>query len=868
MISAISTKTTVSTALGLLLSLPILHAQLGDRAGHVMDPPPKEWTLPAPPLSPSQALDSFQLEDGFELQLVAAEPLVINPVCVTFDGNGRPWVCEMRAYMPTVDGEGEDEKSGRISILEDTDGDGQADEAKVFLDGLVLPRALQFVEGGILWADQDNLYFTERLEGDKAGETTVIDDKWAPSGNVEHKANGLLYGLDNWIYNAKHDRRYRMVDGEWVQEETEFRGQWGISQDDFGHLVTNTNSSLIAMETLPPSYTMRNPNHKFSSTKVERMNNAVHPIRYTTGVNRGYMEKTLDDEGRLANATGACGPVIYRGDNFPDEYYGNAFICEPTGLLVKRAILKPDGLGLNIEAAYPDREFIASNDERNRFVNAYTAPDGSLYLVDMYHGIIQHKTYVTTYLREQILERDLDEANNDKGRIYRVAYTGKDLGKLPKMEKESSIQLVGHLDHPNGWWRDTAQRLIVQRQDTSGNVLDALRKRVAGVGDSTAQVHAIWCLEGLGELEDSDVELALRSEDPKVVANAVRVAESLAGRRELHTAEVLAKAAETNASPEADLQLAASLGMFREDGIMVAQSTLVKVLQRNDDKLYRDMAMSGLAGVEAQFAQLAAADDLKILEDLAVAVVNGGKLDEVAQVMDLVSDDEKLVKKMATTALASRKAPVAAQLLTTADVHEELREPIVEGLINGGKTKGYKTMALKARPSFLTKEYVSKDKQLASLDKLFDFSGHGPVSNLKTEADREQFKLGSVEYAKLCIACHQPQGQGMVNMAPPLVDSEWVTGPENRLIALVMDGVMGPIEVNGTLYEAPQIQPVMPGLRMNPELSDEKMAAILTFVRNSWGNSAPPVSAEAVAKFRKDNAMRAPYTAEELMEVK
>ncbi len=875
MISPLMTRSRILLSLAVLMATASVSvAQNGDRKGHVMTPPPEEWNLPAPPLSVDDALRSFQFgEEGFRLEVVAAEPLMVNPVCIAFDGQGRPWVCEMSTYMPDVDANGENEPKGRITILEDTDGDGKADESKVFLDGLLLPRAIQFVEGGILWADNFKLYFTERLKGDKAGETTVVDEEWAPSGNVEHKANGLLYGMDNWLYNAKSDMRYRLIDGEWVKEKVQFRGQWGISQDNFGRIVTNTNSNLLSMEMIPPGYMERNPYHDFSTNVVAKMSNEVHPIRITCGVNRGYMDGTLDDRGFLAKATAACGLTVYRGDNFPAEYQGNVFIPEPAGLLIKRAILEQNGFEIDAEEAYPDKEWLASEDERSRIVNTYTAPDGTLYLVDMYHGILQHRTYVTSYLREQILKRNLDKENNTRGRIYRVVWTGKEPGKMPNMENETSAELVAHLDHPNGWWRDTAQRLIVQRQDTSA--ADALREEVAK-GSEYGQIHALWALEGLGIVEPSDIAAAAKSNDPWVAANAVRVSEVFAGTdAEDEIVDVLASVAESGPAPQVELQLVAALGLFHGASGEKALSTLATILSRQDQDLFNDMAMSGLNGGEAAFAKLAAAQDLDIVNDLVTAVVNRGEPGEVEQVLAVVSSPEvdskersKLLGSMASTAMAKRKGPVAEVLLVAAANDETAQNAILDGMVRGGKTKGFKKISLKTRPALLSEDKLPENKKLASVDKLFDFSGKEAVNYIKTEAHKAQFEMGKVEYAKLCIACHQAEGQGMINMAPPLVDSEWVTGPERRLIALTMDGLMGPITVNGKVYDAPEVQPVMPGLRINPELNDEQLAAILTFVRNSWGNRAPPVSTESVADFRNSTELRAPYTEAELKKVR
>lgn len=855
----------------ILLPLALLFAttaiaQRGDRGQtDQMKPPPEEWTLPAPPLSPEEALKSFKFgEEGFAIELVAAEPLITNPVCLAFDGNGRPWVCEMRGYMPDIDGNGEDEPNGRITILEDTDGDGQADEAKVFLDEIVLPRSIQFVKGGILWADQSKLYFTER-NGDEPGETTVIDDKWAPSGNVEHKTNGLIQGLDNWLYNAKSSERYRLIEGEWVKDRTEGRGQWGLAQDDFGRLIANSNSTLMSYEQLPPGYSVRNPNHNFRSSKRAGISNAVWPIRPTTGINRGYQKGMLTDKGYLTRATGACGPTIYRGDQFPAEFRGNAFIPEPCGLLVKRAVITEDENGnFKAEAAYQGKEFLGSMDERNRFVNSYTAPDGSLYLVDMVHGIIQHKTYVTTYLRNQLVDRGLDGENNNRGRIFRVRWTANDLGKQPKMEGTSAFELTQFLEHPNGWWRDTAQRLIVESGDPA--CADALEKRVAGAHGPLAQIHALWCLEGLGILEPKHVALAASSQDPKVLASAARVAESFAGtEHEAAGIEALGKVA-AKRTGFVDPYLAASLGLFRDKGKKQAQQLLVAILKdRGDDQLIRDMVMSGLDGAELEMAAVAVEHDLRILDDLVVAVVNWGDARAIGNLLELVQSENlhidktnKLIRQIAKSVIEKRHPGSARYLLGQLNtIDEGFREQLERGMLDGGKSKGFKKIALAVQPEDL-------DRDLA---KLFDFSGKQPENFIKTAEDKAAYELGKAAYSTYCVACHQPHGKGMKPLAPPLVDSEWVLGSERRLIALTMEGMEGPVTVNGTLYKVPDIQPVMPGLRVSPDFTDEKIAAVLTYIRNTWDNHAPVVKPETVKAWRDEQPARGPFTEAELKKI-
>ncbi|MEM7011444.1 MAG: c-type cytochrome, partial [Verrucomicrobiota bacterium] len=179
-------------------------------------------------------------------------------------------------------------------------------------------------------------------------------------------------------------------------------------------------------------------------------------------------------------------------------------------------------------------------------------------------------------------------------------------------------------------------------------------------------------------------------------------------------------------------------------------------------------------------------------------------------------------------------------------------------MLDAGKGKGFKKIALNEKPESLEKD----------LEKLFDFSGKKPVNYIKNDADKQLYELGKAAYSTYCAACHQPHGKGMKPLAPPLVDSEWVTGSEQRLIALTMEGMQGPVTVNGVLYKVPDIQPVMPGLRASPDFSDEKIAAVLTYIRNTWDNRAPVVETKAVKEWRDTQSPRGPFTEAELKEIK
>lgn len=349
----------------------------------------------SPVLTARESIQKMQIENGFRVHIVATEPLLTSPVAISFDDKGRIWVVEMENYMPDSLGTGEDLPVGKIVILTDKNGDGRMDERKVFLDSLVLPRAICFIENGILVAESPKLWFYE-IKNDKPVNKTLVDAAYAEGGNVEHQPNGLIRALDNWIYSAKSTKRYRKLDNKWLIETTHFRGQWGISQDDQGRLFYNNNSENLQGDYFSPGFGATNPNQSrlagFSESIIK--NNKVYPIRPNTGVNRAYMKGIIDENLKLVNFTAACGPVIFNSTLFGPDYYGNAFVAEPSANLIKRNILGNDGNVVTGKQAYIGREFLASTDERFRPVNLQTGPDGALYIVDFYRGIIQHKTYL------------------------------------------------------------------------------------------------------------------------------------------------------------------------------------------------------------------------------------------------------------------------------------------------------------------------------------------------------------------------------------------------------------------------------------------------------------------------------------------
>ncbi len=829
-----------SAALAFALSAP-LFAQLGDssdKAGTVQPPPPAEWKVPAAPvLSPEAALKSFRLPAGFRIELVASDPLISDPVALDFDAEGRLWVLEMHSYMPDVDGRGENQPVNRVVVLEDTDHDGRMDKRTVYMDGLGLVRAIKVLEHGVLVGEPPNLWFTRDTNGDgRADEKVAIATDFSTAeANPELGANALVWGLDNWIGAAYYGRRFRLQNGKWRESPVVHRGQWGQAMDDYGRLFTTINVNYIRVDLVPAHYPARNPNLVVTnrgaagSTGVYQLADTeqeVWPIRVNPGVNRGYTDGQLRKDGTLKTFTAVCGPAIYRGDNFPAEFHGNYFVAEPAAHVVRRAVITDDDGMLSSRNAYEGREFLASTDERFRPVNVYSAPDGTLYVVDLYRGLIQHRQYMTSYLRRQILERGLDRPSG-RGRIYRVVHETKKAGPAPALTKASAAQLVENLSHPNGWWRDTARRLLVEREDKS--VAPQLRTLAAAANTSApVRLQALWTLEGIGALDETTVARVMEDPAPKLRAAAIRLSEPWLATGNAAALAGVGKHAR-DPSREVRLQAALSLGEAQEPA---AAAILAGLLRAEVEAPFLVPAVvSGLAGRELAFLErLAAAPEWResgkgrasAFEAVAAAIAQGGDAEKLNRLFALVRSEGQ-----------PRWQRVA--------------------LLNGVRSAA--TRKLAALPRELELATTSPDAEIArgtgELLQRFIWPGKfgaGPIP--PTAAEQQLFEKGRTIYASVCVACHQPDGRGLAGVALPLVDSRWVLGADQALARIVLKGKSG------------RSGQTMPALEM---LSDETLAAALTYIRRSWGHDAPPVLPATIGLMRRTIILHAqPYTDEEL----
>ncbi|MDB6077671.1 MAG: hypothetical protein JWO82_1418, partial [Akkermansiaceae bacterium] len=534
-------------------------------------------------------------------------------------------VCEMQGFMPDAEGKGENVPEGRITVLEDSDGDGKADRRKVFLDHLLLPRAVTVYEDGVLFLDDKRLCWVKRKGLDAVGEVQVIDGNFTGGGNVEHKPNGLLPNLDNYLYLAKSDKRLRRKGDKWEVESTAFRGQWGIARDDFGRLYHNNNSVFLFGESLAPNLLQANPVVKLKYNDAYMLgDNRTWPIRVTPAINRGYIAKSngynedkLDPKTfKMINCTAVAGLTVYRGTNFPAEWYGTAFSTEASGNLLKAIhIAEKDG---RPSGSHPlgEKEFLASSDERFRPVNVYTAPDGSMYLLDMYHGIIQDRTYMTTYLRDQSVSRGLDKPAAGFGRIYRIRSNSGKLEPRVDLGKLGGAALVKMLSHPNAWHREMAQRLLVERKDPKA--VAALEELAAG-GAPVAKIHAFWTLEGMGQLKAKDLEGPLKDANVKVQASALWACTRL-GAPELAKLEPQLVALKP-AGPEAAPYLTRVLASIGKPDALQELASILKTDARVP--FVREATISGIHGHEAEFKHFADPADASLqgLLDLGMGKV-------------------------------------------------------------------------------------------------------------------------------------------------------------------------------------------------------------------------------------------------------
>ena len=577
----------------------------GDQSSPVNRPwPPglQKISADSPALSPEDALKTFYMPPGYRVELVASEPLIEEPVALDWDLEGRLWAVEMPGFMADIRGSNEHDPIGRVVVLEDTNGDGKMDKRTVFADHLVLARSLKVLDHGVLVAEPPNVWLMRDTNGDlRMDSKELVTNRFGRfDGDPQNNANGFYWAIDNRMYSAGlSDVQLRLKDGVFEVQPTLPRGEWGVSQDDAGRTYRNTNESAVHVDLVPTSYYARNPNLIRTRGSYERLAdenpdlNTVWPVRPNPGTNRAYQIGIDRDDGSLARFTAVCAPLVYRGDRLPSDLYGNMFVAEPAANLVSRILLSTDAGEIRARKAYDRGEFLASTDERFRPVFLSDAPDGTLYIADMYRGIIEHRISITEYLRDQIGARKLEQPTG-YGRIYRVMHETTRRDTMRPFANATPSQLVDALSHPNGWRRDTAQRLLVERGARA--IVPALATLATSAPEWRTRLHALWTLDGVDAIQPAAVTAALEDPSPEVRAAAIRIAERWLGDAN-HPIQAAALKRMDDFDWGVRRQLAASIGALPPG---VRESAAVAMLERyGTDPIVMDATLSGLRGSEA-----------------------------------------------------------------------------------------------------------------------------------------------------------------------------------------------------------------------------------------------------------------------------
>ncbi len=529
---------------------------------------------PAPaslPLSPEESLRKIHVPVGFRVELAAAEPLLLDPVAFDWDDRGRLWVVEMADYPMGMDGKGK--PGGRVRILEDSDADGRYDKSTLFAQGLNFPTGILTWRDGAIVTAAPNILLLRDSDGDGRADEQRVLVSGLQEGNQQLRANGLRWGLDNWVHVAigghylgygsslrlkstvsgqevhvgSRDFRFRPDTGE--LEPQSGPTQFGGNRDNWGRWFGNQNSNPLWHYVLPDHYLRQNPHYGTARTLVQLLTPPNPPVFPAS-----TPEKRFHSFGEAGHFTSACSAMIYRDRLlFPAEEI-HAFVCEPFHNLVQHARLKDHGV--TFTAARVDHEskfdFFASEDRWCRPVMVREGPDGALWVADMYRYMIEHPDWLPKEGKAELLPHY--RHGDDRGRLYRISRDGMPAFRPLRLDKMDVAQLVAALDVSNGWQRDKAHQVLLWRGDKAA--VEPLRQLVTRSENPLARLHALCVLDGLGELPPALVAAALEDRSDGVRENALRLAETR------FTPAVLAAACRLTEDPDAKvrLQLAFSLG--------------------------------------------------------------------------------------------------------------------------------------------------------------------------------------------------------------------------------------------------------------------------------------------------------------------
>ncbi len=615
-------------------------------------------------LEPEAALASMRVPEGFRVELVAAEPLVMDPVAFDWGPDGRLWVAEMRDYPNglTWNGPGDplDEPGGRIKVLTDTDGDGRYDEAEVFLDGIGYPTAVKVWDRGILVTAAPEIFYAEDTDGDGRADLRETWYEGFARSNQQHRVNGLAWGLDNWLHVANGDGG-GLILSEKTRDAVDIRGldlkidpftrelqpllgrtQCGRYRDDWGNWFGCNNSNPLWHYPLPWERIRRNPDlvapRAYVDVPREPGASPVFPASETV--------VRFNQPDRANRFTSACGPNIYRDSVLGTALSGNAFICEPVHNLVSRQVLEAKGATFTSDRAPEEQasEFFASTDSWSRPVSVKTGPDGALWIADMYRLVIEHPEWIP-----QDWQKKLDlRAGHDCGRIYRVVPSSGEPLTIPKLDQLDDEALALRLESTNGTVRDLVHQMLLWRE--ARDAAPTLRELAQMGTRPTARLHALCVLDGLGELDADTVHVALTDEHPGVVRHAIRLSPPFVETEELIDF----------ATPHLDdafvaLELAGILA--EKEGETAARLLAALLLRYRDDPHVTAVALSSVhsGNLDAVLDSL-----LLAYTDDAAFRTRLGHFDP-----DLLAPPDSLVQTLARFAVKWKNEPAIGHLVRT-----------------------------------------------------------------------------------------------------------------------------------------------------------------------------------------------------------
>lgn len=623
-----------------------------------------------PARSPAEAMNSFQVVDGFEMQQTAAEPLLTDPVAMSFDADGRLFIAEMNDYSEQAT-----EHLGRVRMLVDSDGDGRFDQSHLFATGLSWPTAIICANDGVFVAAAPDIFFLKDTDGDMLADVNELVFTGFERSNVQGLINSFHWGPDNRIYGSastvggsitspKHPDRAALPcrgrDFSFDPKTLELRaetggGQHGMCFDDWGHRFVSSNSDHAQMIVYRDHYLSRSPLPSAAPARVSIAVDGgqapvfrispIEPWRIVrtrlraSGLSKGLVE----GGGRPAGYfTGATGITIYRGDAWPEETQGLAIVGDVGSNIVHRKRLTADGVIWTANRMDDGRELVASEDIWFRPVQFANAPDGCLQVLDMCREVIEHPASLPPEIKKHL---DLT-SGRDRGRLYRIAPTGWKPRPVPHLSHAMTAELVALLAHPNAWHRDTASRLIFERQDASAvaGIRQLLRNSSSGLG----RFHAIGSLDGLNALTPEDVLVGLSDAVAGVRERAVLAAEEHVSSLDLLS--MLATMIDDE-NARVKMQLAFSLGEFPPSASR--QAALLQLLAKSGQDRWIRTAVFTSLGTEAEgaFASLAAMSD-------AGSAVASVALLELADLVARRTSDEPSWSKIAAVIAARHDDPV------------------------------------------------------------------------------------------------------------------------------------------------------------------------------------------------------------------